>query len=100
VRRWSTPTMASYRPTRSLCCSPSRSNPPTTKTPAMTQTILRVHLDRYLGSEFTMKGVKDHTYRLIWASQSQDVSGVIASWDTSRDPVVYTVRGTALRLVK
>ena len=63
-------------------------------------TTLRVHLDRYLGSEFTMKGVKDHTYRLIWASQSQDVAGVIASWDTSRDPVAHTVRGIALRLVK
>ena len=51
---------------------------------------------RHLGKEFTIKGVKDHTYRLIWVSQTQDKAGVHASWDTSRDPVVHTVRKTAL----
>ena len=53
-----------------------------------------------LGSQFALKGVKDHTYRLIWISQTQDAAGVVASWDTSRDPVVYSVRRSDLRRVK
>ena len=55
---------------------------------------------RHLGKEFTMKGVKDHTCRLIWVSQTQDKAGVHPSWNTSQDPVVYSVRKTALTLLE
>lgn len=52
-----------------------------------------------IGKEFALHGVKDHTYTLVWYSQTVDRCGVIPSWSRKGwvQPMEYTVRTSSLR---
>ena len=48
-----------------------------------------------IGKQFTLKGVADHTYTLVWYSETQDRCGVVPGWATT--PTEFTVRISSLR---
>lgn len=54
-----------------------------------------------IGKQFTLKGVADHTYTLVWYSETQDRCGVIPSWADEpahwASPTQFTVRISRLR---
>lgn len=48
-----------------------------------------------IGKQFTLRGVADHTYTLVWYSETRDACGVIPSW--AQEPTEFSVRISSLR---